>query len=105
VADRLRDGLLARRRERIANAGWRRSLSDVPHLVAAHERAAASHDRAAVVHEQAAELYDGMGSRSMARQERARARLDRDCGSLERELARLRRLQLEEARRGPGANN
>jgi hypothetical protein len=76
---------------RLAILPYRRSLSDVPLVEAAHLRAAVAHDRSAVIHEELAELFDGAGDRSLARDERARARLDRDGAALERESARLRR--------------
>ena len=62
----------------------------MPHVEAAHLRAAATHDRAAQVHEQAAELFAGMGLPSLARDQRARARLDHDGAAVERERAQLR---------------
>ena len=62
----------------------------VPHVEAAHLRAAASHDRAALLHEEAAELFEMMGLPSLARGERARARLDREGAATELERAQLR---------------
>ena len=66
-------------------------LGPVPHVEAAHLRAAATHDRAALLHDQAAELFDMMGLPSLARGERARARLDREGAAAELERAKLRR--------------
>ena len=62
----------------------------VPHVEAAHLRAAATHDRAALRHEEAAELFEMMGLPSLARGERAHARLDREGAAAELESAQLR---------------
>jgi len=62
----------------------------VPHVEAAHRRAAATHDRAALLHEEAAELFEMMGLPSLAGVERARARLDREGAATELESAQLR---------------
>ncbi|MGB8878850.1 MAG: hypothetical protein WCD11_21210 [Solirubrobacteraceae bacterium] len=62
----------------------------MPHVEAAHLRAAASHGRAALLHEEAAELFEMMGLPSLARGERARARLDREGAASELERAQLR---------------
>ena len=66
------------------------TLGSVPHVEAAHLRAAATHDRAALLHEEAAELFEMMGLPSLARGERARARLDREGAATELERAQLR---------------
>ena len=66
------------------------TLGGVPHVEAAHLRAAATHDRAVLLHEEAAELFEMMGLPSLARGERAHARLDREGAAAELESAQLR---------------
>ena len=74
----------------------------VPHVEAAHLRAAVTHDRAALLHEETAELFEIVGLASLARAERARARLDREGAATELESAHLRHnLASRSRKRGP----